>query len=383
MNTLPSVSELMVGIHVPYQQASPFLHINSYGFSGRNYQRWPRIHESLYLDTNKASLLSEPGLPANKNQRKSVEINEISSSESQQSIRSPNTPREHRFTLAPEVTSLSPGHIQNKFGHIVAIPPTGGSSNSQSFAETGAVFKSRSIPENLDRSYGVAPFNVNQHNLHAANPPRAALVFNTESKYASGPKPESRIAPISPCEASADPLQRSSFSHYPSTANPIDSRVCPYLAKPVMWAPASDPYSSVINTAPNSNTIITSQYGSPPIQFGYSTGQHDEQLYAGMIPVGMALQPVLMNLLRRAHADVAPTNFESHQTSARQNKRRTIKRRTRTGCLTCRKRRIKCDERKPHCFNCERSRKVCLGYERLQGSDSYLPKKSEPVPQDL
>lgn len=45
------------------------------------------------------------------------------------------------------------------------------------------------------------------------------------------------------------------------------------------------------------------------------------------------------------------------------NKRCIIKRRTRTGCLTCRKRRIKCDERKPHCFNCERLKKLCLGYE--------------------
>lgn len=56
------------------------------------------------------------------------------------------------------------------------------------------------------------------------------------------------------------------------------------------------------------------------------------------------------------------------------NKRRIIKRRTRTGCLTCRKRRIKCDERKPYCFNCERSKKVCLGYENL----SKLRKKSKP-----
>lgn len=47
------------------------------------------------------------------------------------------------------------------------------------------------------------------------------------------------------------------------------------------------------------------------------------------------------------------------------NKRRIIKRRTRTGSLTCRKRRIKCDERKPHCYNCERSKKLCLGYESL------------------
>ncbi|GEQ70484.1 hypothetical protein JCM33374_g4161 [Metschnikowia sp. JCM 33374] len=52
------------------------------------------------------------------------------------------------------------------------------------------------------------------------------------------------------------------------------------------------------------------------------------------------------------------------------NKRCIIKRRTRTGCLTCRKRRIKCDERKPHCFNCERSKKLCLGYEAPSGNNN-------------
>ncbi|KAK9459331.1 uncharacterized protein V1516DRAFT_679602 [Lipomyces oligophaga] len=40
-----------------------------------------------------------------------------------------------------------------------------------------------------------------------------------------------------------------------------------------------------------------------------------------------------------------------------------IKRRTKTGCLTCRKRRIKCDERHPMCFNCAKSKRVCLGYD--------------------
>lgn len=39
-----------------------------------------------------------------------------------------------------------------------------------------------------------------------------------------------------------------------------------------------------------------------------------------------------------------------------------IRKRTRTGCLTCRKRRIKCDERKPFCNNCEKSKKCCAGY---------------------
>lgn len=56
-------------------------------------------------------------------------------------------------------------------------------------------------------------------------------------------------------------------------------------------------------------------------------------------------------------------------------KRKVIKRRTRTGCLTCRKRRIKCDERKPKCHNCERLKKVCMGYE--QGPT--LPLASAPA----
>ncbi|KAF2662261.1 hypothetical protein K491DRAFT_673337 [Lophiostoma macrostomum CBS 122681] len=37
--------------------------------------------------------------------------------------------------------------------------------------------------------------------------------------------------------------------------------------------------------------------------------------------------------------------------------------RTRTGCLTCRRRRKKCDERKPACNSCERNRLICEGYE--------------------
>lgn len=37
--------------------------------------------------------------------------------------------------------------------------------------------------------------------------------------------------------------------------------------------------------------------------------------------------------------------------------------RRRTGCLTCRRRRKKCDERKPICLNCERNRICCEGYQ--------------------
>ncbi|KUJ07952.1 uncharacterized protein LY89DRAFT_691268 [Mollisia scopiformis] len=45
--------------------------------------------------------------------------------------------------------------------------------------------------------------------------------------------------------------------------------------------------------------------------------------------------------------------------------KKEIKRRTKTGCLTCRKRRIKCDEQHPACRNCQKSKRDCLGYDPI------------------
>jgi len=35
--------------------------------------------------------------------------------------------------------------------------------------------------------------------------------------------------------------------------------------------------------------------------------------------------------------------------------------RTKTGCRTCRNRRIKCDETKPYCNNCTKGKRICEG----------------------
>lgn len=43
---------------------------------------------------------------------------------------------------------------------------------------------------------------------------------------------------------------------------------------------------------------------------------------------------------------------------------RLARKRTKSGCLTCRKRRIKCDEGKPICRNCQKSRRQCEGYNQ-------------------
>lgn len=66
------------------------------------------------------------------------------------------------------------------------------------------------------------------------------------------------------------------------------------------------------------------------------------------------------------------------QDKANTYRHKIAKKRTRTGCLTCRKRHIKCDERKPGCSNCERSKKRCLGYE-----DLTKPKRKRDTSLDL
>ncbi|KAI1437187.1 hypothetical protein GGR50DRAFT_118455 [Xylaria sp. CBS 124048] len=47
-----------------------------------------------------------------------------------------------------------------------------------------------------------------------------------------------------------------------------------------------------------------------------------------------------------------------------EQKRAPVRKRTKTGCLTCRKRRIKCDEGKPTCNNCLKSKRQCEGYNQ-------------------
>jgi hypothetical protein len=57
--------------------------------------------------------------------------------------------------------------------------------------------------------------------------------------------------------------------------------------------------------------------------------------------------------------DVSPTAIAgSGSTNTKTRKR------TKTGCLTCRKRRIKCGEERPTCANCIKSKRVCEGYNQ-------------------
>ncbi|KAJ5666801.1 hypothetical protein N7462_011210 [Penicillium macrosclerotiorum] len=65
--------------------------------------------------------------------------------------------------------------------------------------------------------------------------------------------------------------------------------------------------------------------------------------------------------------------------------RRVPKKRTKTGCLTCRKRRIKCGEEKPICSNCVKSKRICEGYAQrvvFKNPLGILGPYGPPVDQD-
>ncbi|KAJ6017395.1 transcriptional regulator family: Fungal Specific TF [Penicillium sp. IBT 35674x] len=60
--------------------------------------------------------------------------------------------------------------------------------------------------------------------------------------------------------------------------------------------------------------------------------------------------------------------------------KKEVKRRTKTGCLTCRKRRIKCDEGHPVCRNCVKSKRECLGYDPVFRPTASAPSAIQPAP---
>ncbi|KAI1186247.1 hypothetical protein F5B17DRAFT_370450 [Nemania serpens] len=59
-----------------------------------------------------------------------------------------------------------------------------------------------------------------------------------------------------------------------------------------------------------------------------------------------------------------PSSPDGHDDEDLSHKRGPVRRRTKTGCMTCRKRRIKCDEGKPTCNNCLKSKRECEGYNQ-------------------
>ena len=58
-------------------------------------------------------------------------------------------------------------------------------------------------------------------------------------------------------------------------------------------------------------------------------------------------------------------------------------RRTRTGCLTCRERHLKCDESKPTCNNCSKSQRDCNWGKKLNFLDTTCERNAYLIPKGI
>ncbi|KAI5808737.1 hypothetical protein DFH27DRAFT_522152 [Peziza echinospora] len=132
------------------------------------------------------------------------------------------------------------------------------------------------------------------------------------------------------------------------------------------------PYSlPPIRMTPPTAQAIPQQFG-PPLSHMYSPHTSHPP------PHGIPTSSV------QHHPSSAPLRFPLPQVTPERimsggRHKKEIKRRTKTGCLTCRKRRIKCDEAHPTCKNCAKSKRECMGYDPIFKSQPG-PAAIQPAP---
>lgn len=121
----------------------------------------------------------------------------------------------------------------------------------------------------------------------------------------------------------------------------------------------------------------------------YSEGRDDRQSYSqppSAVPDSAHTEEQIGEALRRATEDYPQTSPDGDDRSmiysgqytpeqrrdgviqSDKKRKRNFSNRTKTGCLTCRKRKKKCDEAKPECSNCLKGGFVCAGYPQQKGT---------------
>ncbi|UKZ72961.1 hypothetical protein TrVFT333_000598 [Trichoderma virens FT-333] len=133
-----------------------------------------------------------------------------------------------------------------------------------------------------------------------------------------------------------------------------------------------NPYDTQQNSAISTQSNTEEQIGEA---LRRATGQMDHSDYAGTSPDG---DDRSISLYGGSYTDHRGDSMLQHDPKKR---KRNFSNRTKTGCLTCRKRKKKCDEQKPECSNCIRGAFVCAGYPPQRGPGWQKPdNKAAAVP---
>ncbi|KAF2813466.1 uncharacterized protein BDZ99DRAFT_474115 [Mytilinidion resinicola] len=187
--------------------------------------------------------------------------------------------------------------------------------------------------------------------------------------------------------AEQNPSQaRQQSQSYPSPHSyPSPSMQPTYTYPPPQGQQSQEPYRA----SPTGSSMSLPSLNLPPIRLQDGHGQPPPQHQPGQQPMGSPLPPPVqpmsayypnpnqslpppgqqMNVTSSPHQLAMRYQLPPHQGEQRMmsggRHKKEIKRRTKTGCLTCRKRRIKCDEAHPTCRNCQKSKRDCLGYDPI------------------
>jgi len=154
---------------------------------------------------------------------------------------------------------------------------------------------------------------------------------------------------------------QSQIAHHRSSPEVVQPLPPPPPAAPRVLPPL--PYPSY---GPRPSMVPPPPPPPPPISHGYIDTR---PLYPG-IPSSYQPMPGRMPLPSSADPSLI--------VHPPRHKAKEVKRRTKTGCLTCRKRRIKCDEGRPECRNCMKSKRHCQGYDPVFQSQG--PHALHPAP---
>lgn len=155
----------------------------------------------------------------------------------------------------------------------------------------------------------------------------------------------------------ADSRRRSTTSycstsqHSQSTSSPS-----PELATDSVITPSDDDEPQ-ISPASSSNVLIT----RPKIE-----EVDDDVLRVYDLEAAEETKPMLIELPSSPPAPCKRGRPRKNPKKTTSTSKKASHARSKTGCGTCRRRKKKCDEEKPHCSNCKKNNVVCDGYEPMQ-----------------
>ncbi|PKY05253.1 hypothetical protein P168DRAFT_252527 [Aspergillus campestris IBT 28561] len=154
---------------------------------------------------------------------------------------------------------------------------------------------------------------------------------------------------------------------------------------PMQQQSQSQPYQQQ-----NSDPYYHNQNASTPTNNGQPMQQQGQSPHVPQAPIGSPMPPMAsvgqymtgypsqMGMNSNSQMRYSLSGDPSKMLASGRHKKE-VKRRTKTGCLTCRKRRIKCDEGHPVCRNCVKSKRECLGYDPVF-KPQPTPSAIQPAP---